>query len=134
MRHRRRALRVAVAFAALFPSAAQAAGAKLDPSGGYAIRWWTVEDGVASMPLVGLAVAADDAVWCVSRSHLMRFDGRRFHVLPEAVTAELCSRIGDLRTIRIAPDGRLWVVGVKGAAVTQPTAAIDRSAPADWAV
>ena len=134
MRHRRRALRVAVAFAAFFPSAAQASGAKLDPSGGYAIRWWTVEDGVASMPLVGLAVAADDAVWCVSRCHLMRFDGRRFHVLPEAVTAELCSQIGDLRTIRIAPDGRLWVVGVKGAAVTQPTAAIDRSAPADWAV
>ena len=31
--------------AMLVPQAASDAGAKLDPSGSFAIRWWTVEDG-----------------------------------------------------------------------------------------
>ena len=120
--------------AALPASRACAAGAKLDPSGAYAIRWWTVEDGVASMPLVGVAVAADDAVWCASRSHLMRFDGRRFETLSEPVTAELHRKISDFRALGIAPDGRLWLVGLKGAAVARPMTAVDRSTLADWAV
>ena len=125
----------AVILAAALPaSTACAAGAKLDPAGAYAIRWWTVEDGMATMPLVGVAVAADDAVWCASRSHLMRFDGRRFETLSEAVSAELRSRISDFRALGIAPDGRPWLVGLKGAAVAQPMAAVDRSTPADWAV
>jgi signal transduction histidine kinase len=129
------ALVAAVLLAAALPSSrACAAGAKLDPSGAYAIRWWTVEDGVASMPLVGVAVAADDAVWCASRSHLMRFEGRRFETLSEPVTAELHRRIGDFRALGIAPDGRLWLVGLKGAAVARPLTAVDRSTQADWAV
>ncbi len=111
---------------------ALAAGAKLDASGAHAIRWWTVEDGLASMPLVGVAVAADDAVWCASRSQLMRFDGRRFALLPEPVAASLRSAVGDFRGLGFAPDGRLWLVGTSGAAVTRPLSAIDRCAPEDW--
>jgi signal transduction histidine kinase/ligand-binding sensor domain-containing protein len=120
--------------AALPASRTYAAGEKLDPAGAYAIRWWTVEDGMATMPLLGVAVAADDAVWCASRSHLMRFDGRRFESLPEAVSAELRTRISDFRALGIAPDGRLWLVGLKGAAVAQPMAAVVHSTLADWAV
>jgi len=124
----------ALVVASLSGSAALAAGSKLDPSGAYAIRWWTVEDGLAAMSPVGVGVAADDAVWCVSPSHLMRFDGRRFDTLPDPVAASIRSRISVFRSIGIAPDGRLWLVGANGAAVTMPTAAIDRSTPEDWTV
>ena len=87
---RRTGVVVALILGASFPAAAiHGAGAKLDPSGAYAIRWWTIEDGLDSMPLMGVAVAGDDAVWCVSRSTIMRFDGRRFVALPEPVTAAL---------------------------------------------
>ena len=112
---------------------ARAAGAKLDPSGAYAVRWWTVEDGLAAMPLVSVAVADDDAVWCASRTQLMRFDGRRFATLPEPVAAKLRSHVGEFRGLGIAPDGRLWLVGTSGAAVARPPAALDRGTPADWA-
>ena len=134
-------LRPAPRFAALLAglvawltaAAALAAGAKLDASGAHAIRWWTVEDGLAATPLVGVAVAADDAVWCASRAELMRFDGRRFAALPEPVAATLRGVIGEFRGLGFAPDGRLWLVGTKGAAVARPSAAIDRGSPADWA-
>jgi signal transduction histidine kinase len=133
----RPALRLAALLAGLViwltAAAALAAGAKLDASGAHAIRWWTVEDGLAATPLVGVAVAADDAVWCASRAELMRFDGRRFAALPEPVAATLRGVIGEFRGLGFAPDGRLWLVGTKGAAVTRPTAAIDRGTPADWA-
>jgi signal transduction histidine kinase len=131
---RRGAILAALLVAALPGSPAHAAGAKLDPSGGYAIRWWTVEDGLASMPLVGVAVAADDAVWCASRSDVMRFDGRRFTTLPDPVIALLRSHLGNFRGMGIAPDGRLWLVGLKGTAVAQPMDSLDRCTPADWAV
>jgi signal transduction histidine kinase len=125
---------LATALIALLPAAVSlAAGSQLDASGAHAIRWWTVEDGLASMPLVSTAVADDDAVWCASRSHLMRFDGRRFAALPEPVTASLRDNLGDFRGLGFAPDGRLWLVGTTGAAVARPLAAIDRATPADWA-
>jgi len=131
---RRGAILAALLVAVLPGSPAHAAGAKLDPSGGYAIRWWTVEDGLASMPLVGVAVAADDAVWCASRSDVMRFDGRRFTTLPDPIIALLRSQLGNFRGMGIAPDGRLWLVGLKGTAVAQPMDSLDRCTPADWAV
>jgi signal transduction histidine kinase/streptogramin lyase len=124
---------VAVFVVWLAAGAALAAAAKLDASGGYAIRWWTVEDGLAATPLVGVAVAADDAVWSASRSDLMRFDGRQFALLPEPVAAWLQSVIGEFRGLGFAPDGRLWLVGTTGAAVARPPAALDRSTPDDWA-
>jgi signal transduction histidine kinase len=117
----------------LTAATALAAGAKLDPSGAYAARWWTVEDGLAAMPLVGVAVAADDAVWCASRGQVMRFDGRRFAPLPEPVAAMLQSVVGEFRGLGFAPDGRLWLVGTNGAAVARPPVALDRSTPDDWA-
>jgi signal transduction histidine kinase len=132
----RRGPRLAAVLGALLaglPAAALAAGAKLDASGGYAIRWWTVEDGLAATPLVGVAVAADDAVWCASRSQVMRFDGRQFAPLPEPVAAMLQSVVGEFRGLGFAPDGRLWLVGTTGAAVARPPAAVDRSTPDDWA-
>jgi hypothetical protein len=64
----------------------------------------------------------------------MRFDGRRFETLSEPVTAELHRRISNFRALGIAPDGRLWLVGLKGAAVARPMTAVDRSTLADWAV
>jgi signal transduction histidine kinase/ligand-binding sensor domain-containing protein len=134
VRRRYAAAVAALVIASLPAAAARAAGSKLDPSGAYAIRWWTVEDGLAAMSPVGVAVAADDAVWCVSQSHLMRFDGRRFDTLPAPVCDSIRRQIGNFRSIGVAPDGRLWLVCAKGAAVAMPTADIDRSMPGDWAV
>jgi hypothetical protein len=121
---------LAVLLAVLPAATAHAAGAKLDPSGAYAIRWWTVEDGLAAMPLVSVATAADDAVWCATRSQVMRFDGRRFTALPESVAAMLRGVVGDFRGLGFAPDGRLWLVGTSGAAVARPPAAPGRSSSA----
>ena len=132
---RRTGVVVGLILGASFPAAAiHGAGAKIDPSGAYAIRWWTIEDGLDSMPLVGVAVAGDDAVWCVSRSTIVRFDGRRFDALPEPVTAALRDQLGGFRGVSIAPDGRMWLLGIKGVAVTRPMAPVDHSTPADWAV
>ncbi|NBT14367.1 MAG: hypothetical protein EBS56_12445, partial [Planctomycetia bacterium] len=47
--------RIVVLFLAmLVPQAASDAGSKLDSSGSFAIRWWTVEDGLPEIPLTAI--------------------------------------------------------------------------------
>ena len=55
---RRTGVVVGLILGASFPAAAiHGAGAKIDPSGAYAIRWWTIEDGqVPDWPVPGTVI------------------------------------------------------------------------------
>lgn len=129
-----RRLSAAVLVGIVLISPALASDAKIDRTGNFAIRWWTVEDGLAAMPLVGVAVAADDAVWCATRSHVMRFDGRRFATLPDSVGSGLRGRLGDFARLGVSPDGRLWLVGTTGVASARPPDEVELCSLADWEV
>ena len=109
----------ALSVAVLAPLPAQAAGAKLDPTGSFAIRWWTVEDGLPETPLTSIDVAPDGSVWCATRTSLARFDGQAFDVIPAAVTAPIRRQIGDFLSIGFDGLGTLWIVGREGAAASK---------------
>lgn len=130
----RRTVLVLVAAIGLSSKTAHAAGARLDLSGSFAIRWWTIEDGLPETPLTGVATAPDGAVWCTSRTRLTRFDGRRWTALPEPVASQLHAQLGDFRGIAMPPTGELWLVGSEGAAVHRPVAAPAHVTLADWTV
>ena len=109
----------ALSVAALSPRPTCAAGSKLDPTREFAIRWWTVEDGLPETPLTSLDVAPDGSVWCATRTSLSRFDGQAFDGIPAAVTAPIHRQIGDFLSIGFDGLGTLWIVGREGAAASQ---------------
>ena len=109
----------ALSVAALSPRPTCAAGSKLDPTREFAIRWWTVEDGLPETPLTSLDVAPDGSVWCATRTSLSRFDGQAFDGIPAAVTAPIHRQIGDFLSIGFDGLGTLWIVGRDGAAASQ---------------
>lgn len=93
-----------------------ARGEKLDESGLFAVRWWTVEDGVPETPLTALDVASDGAVWCATRTRVARFNGQAFTALEPPETDRLRSQIGDFTGLGFDGQGTLWLVGRLGAA------------------
>jgi signal transduction histidine kinase/streptogramin lyase len=123
----RAALRVVVA---LFAVQAWAGGAKLDETGAFAVRWWTVEDGVPETPVTAIDVASDGAVWCATRTRLARFDGQAFAALDGAETDRLRNQIGDFTGLGFDGRGTLWLVGRLGAAAR----GIDAVGKAAWSV
>lgn len=124
----------AAIFAAVLGLAPQArvfaVGAKLDPTGAFAIRWWTVEDGLPETPLTAIDIAADGAAWCATRTRLVRFDGRAFVAIDAAVTDRLRETIGDFTGLAFDGAGTLWVVGRRGAAARCSDSS---STTGDWA-
>lgn len=122
--------------AVAFVGSGHAAGgnARLDPSGAFSVRWWTVEDGLPEVPLTSLTIARDGAVWCSSRAHLMRFDGQLFTPLPAAVTDHLQLSIGTFIGLGFDGAGRLLVMGPKGVAWCPRTVEPMKAAPSEWKV
>ena len=101
----------ALIIAAAGPARLTMAHGRLDPTGRYEIRWWTVDDGLPETPLQGIAAAADGTIVCGSRSRIVRFDGIRFRPLRQDVTAKLHAAIGDFWALGFDGQGRLWVQG-----------------------
>jgi|GEM_PF-2995153 len=131
----RRGLIVAVLLAACARSGLAAGGnARLDASGAFSVRWWTVEDGLPEAPLTSLAIARDGAVWCSSRAHLMRFDGQLFAMLPAAVTDHLRLSIGTFIGLGFDGTGGLLVLGPDGVAWSPRTVEPMKAAPGDWKI
>ena len=129
------ALVVAEWIVAVFASLpARAAGAKLDPTGSFAIRWWTVEDGLPETPLTAVDLAPDDSVWCATRTSLARFDGQAFDVLAAAVTDPIRRQIGDFLSMGFDRSGTLWLVGREGVAASPPGESRGPPFAVDWTI
>lgn len=124
----------ALSMAALATRPTWAAGSKLDPTGAFAIRWWTVEDGLPETPLTSIDVAPDGSVWCATRTSLARFDGQVFDVIPAAVTAPIRRQIGDFLSIGFDGRGTLWVVGREGVAARPVREGASPAFAGDWAI
>jgi signal transduction histidine kinase len=116
------------------PGSAAGGNSRLDPSGSFSIRWWTVEDGLPEVPLTSLAVGRDGAVWCASRTHLMRFDGQVFAPLPAAITDHLYRTTGSFISLSFDGTGRLLVMGPSGLAWCPRGLDPMRAAFAEWKV
>jgi len=125
--------RIVVLFLAMLgPQAASDAGSKLDSSCSFAIRWWTVEDGLPEIPLTAIDLAPDESVWCATRTRLARFDGQVFDVLASAVTDPIHRQIGDFVGMGFDATGTLWLVGKRGVAARSGSAATPIGG--DWTI
>ena len=83
---------------------------------GFAVRHWTVADGLPSQQITSLAQTPDGYLWCGTDDALLRYDGSRFRVffgneVPEleglGISALSCDR-----------DGRLWIWDSRSALVS----------------
>lgn len=74
---------------------------------GYEVTRWTIQDGLPSNVLRGLALSPDGFLWVASLSGLARFDGLEFERFGPANASELGS--GLLLDIECEPDGTLWI-------------------------
>jgi len=114
-----------VAFAAAALSLGMShAGDMLDPTGRFAIRWWTVDDGLPETPLTGLATAADGSLLVVSRTRVCRVAGGLIHTWPSTDTRQVHQLIGDFRGISQDDQGTIWILGASGVAERRSPAAV----------
>jgi len=95
---------------------ASRAGDMLDPTGRFAIRWWTVDDGLPETPLTGLALAPDGSLLVASRTRVCRVAGGIVTAWPATDTQPVHQRIGDFRGIALDAQGTLWILGDSGIA------------------
>lgn len=122
----------ATAFLSLAP--ALAGNVRLDPSGSFSVRWWTVEDGLPQAPLTSLAIARDGAVWCASSATVMRFDGQIFSSMPDGTSEILHASIGTFIGLGFDGTGRLIAMGPKGIAIAPRTIDLPHTAITDWRI
>lgn len=119
IRLRRAALRITV-----FLSMACCAFA-LDPSqplSTYLRTAFTVEDGLPSNVVNGIAQSGEGFLWIATRGGLVRFDGR--HFLP----IKLIPEVGETSAIVTGSDGDLWL-GSVGGVIRVPRRYLDQTGP-----
>jgi signal transduction histidine kinase/ligand-binding sensor domain-containing protein len=93
------------------------AASTLDRSGRFAIKWWTIDDGLPEAPVNGVAFAPDGTLYCTTPTRIVRFDGDSFAPLPKSLTHPVQEAIGGFSNIGFDRDGRLWVQGGRAAAM-----------------
>lgn len=100
-------------------------GLALDPSQALSIYLrtaFTVEDGLPSNIINGIAQSSDGFLWIATGGGLVRFDGR--HFLP----VKLVPAVGEISAVVTGPDGDLWL-GSQGGVVRVPRRYLDQTGP-----
>ncbi|HMB92362.1 MAG TPA: two-component regulator propeller domain-containing protein, partial [Rhodothermales bacterium] len=81
----------------------------------YAVRQWTVRDGLPNNTINDLLLASDGYLWLATNEGLVRFDGAHFTVFNSTNTPQLPSN--RFNSLAEEPAGYLWIISEQGGLV-----------------
>lgn len=81
----------------------------------YLMQRWTVADGLPESEVMGVTQTPDGFLWCVTRNHLVRFDGRKFETVADERSRQALRPLGIFLGVAVDAQGRLWVLAQAGA-------------------
>ena len=103
-------------FGFLYPIGTSAGAApELTSPTQYLMQRWTAADGLPESEVMGAAQTPDGFLWCVTRNHLVRFDGRKFETVADERSLQALRPLGIFLGVAVDARGRLWVLAEKGA-------------------
>ena len=82
----------------------------------YTSQRWTTTEGLPESKLYGVAQTPDDFLWCVTRHHLVRFDGQKFETAADLESTPELKGLAFFRNVAVDARGLLWVLAEHGAA------------------